>query len=521
MKQILGTILLCIVSTIGYGQPSFNRIYRMFTSDSLTGQQTATTFSSLRVVNNTIYVAGVATRIVDSFVTNSGIFSSFDMSGNLLRNNYYGVIPTNSDFNDDVILVEPNNTFSLVGDDWDKSFVFYRVNQNGSILFKKKYFPQDSTYSYGAPVALTKIEDKYAFALYESNDVISKSVIYIVDSLGDTKRVVEIYEGDRVSSTSYILKNNKKNLTLSLFRYSFSSIDTAYTYISQLRELDTLGNTLWVYNTPRDRYIYYKKFVQLRNGNYLVWGDEETAKFEFRGTRWWRTTTGVSPYLAEINVQQGIVWEKRFDLSASSRMYGFKLLKDSSMLLACSYSDGFNNSTSCIIKLNKNRDSIFRRNFRAISLSSDRVILRPNQIEELSNGDLVIGGYVWDTRPLSSSATAGQWGWLVRTDSLGCSLEPSSCRVNTKEIEQIPSSITAYPNPTHGILTMDLKLPSSFGKASVSMLDLTGQSIINQKIERGQQQIIWQTEQMKEGLYFLILKVDNQIIGKSKIIIQK
>ena len=82
-------------------------------------------------------------------------------------------------------------------------------------------------------------------------------------------------------------------------------------------------------------------------------------------------------------------------------------------------------------------------------------------------------------------------------------------------------NIAAYPNPTHGILTMDLKLPNSFGKAFVSMLDLTGQEIIHQVVEVGQAQIIWQTEQMKEGLYFLILKVDNQITGKSKIIIQK
>ena len=50
---------------------------------------------------------------------------------------------------------------------------------------------------------------------------------------------------------------------------------------------------------------------------------------------------------------------------------------------------------------------------------------------------------------------AGQWGWLVRTDSLGCSLEPSSCRVATKEIEKSPLSINVFPNPINEQMTID------------------------------------------------------------------
>jgi hypothetical protein len=446
MKQTLlfFTAFFCIMN--GTAQNYFNRVYRF---DPIKGN--ATVFFSLKAVNNAIYTAGIGVlNVTDTTVSNSGIFSSFDMPGNLIKNTYYGVIPTNSDFTDDVMLTEPNTQFSLIGYNFERSLNFLKVDKEGNILFKKKYFSTDSTYAFGAPTTLTKIDDKYAFGLYTGNGQGSKSVVYIVDSFGNTKREIDIYDAERSSHVTQIIKNKKNNLTLSLYHTSKSSTDSGYVYISQLREIDTLGNTLWTYNTPRNKFIFLKKFVQLANGNYLVWGDEELSNTAFNGTYWVRTVYDGGPYLAEINSQRGLIWEKRFGLKG--RMRGFKILRDSTMILTCSYDDEPNNTTACMIKLNKSRDSLYRRNFRAISLASENVLNYANQIEELNNGDLLIGGYVWDS-PVRSPTT-GQWGWLVRTDSMGCSLEPSSCRTPTQDIEKPPLSMIVYPNPTSGKLNL-------------------------------------------------------------------
>ena len=517
MKKITTLVhLILLTISVSFCQPRFNKIYRMFTVDS-TGQQAATTFSSLRVVGNNIYTAGVAVRIVDSVITNSGIFSSFDMSGNMLKNTYFGVIPTNSDFNNDVMWVERNNTFTLIGANFDYTSNFVKVDKEGNILYKKVFNRLDTFVSLGWSANFVRIGDKYAFAAYISRPTVSKSMVHFTDTLGNTIKMVEFNTTERVSHSNQIIKNKNNNLVISAFHTSKSDTDTNYMYFSELREIDTAGNTLCNYYTPRNRYIYFKKVIELANGNYLVGGDEETS------TQIWiyRNLTSVSPYLAEINPQRGIVWEKRIKNGAPSRMYGLKLLKDSSIIITCSYDDGFSNSTSRLIKLSKSKDSLYSRNFRATSITSGNILHIPNQIEELDNGDLVIGGWAQDLKNRTLSVTSGQWGWLVRTDSLGCSLEPSSCRTPTKDIKEYPLSILAYPNPTSGSLTIDFDIQASFKAAHFSLIDITGREVLHQKIDNGQKQLVWQTEQLNQGLYFVILKVDGQIVYQNKVSVQK
>lgn len=83
------------------------------------------------------------------------------------------------------------------------------------------------------------------------------------------------------------------------------------------------------------------------------------------------------------------------------------------------------------------------------------------------------------------------------------------------------NAFTVYPNPTSGSLTIDFDIQNPFTEGPVSLLDLTGKRILNQKISNGQRQVVWQTEQLNRGLYFIILTIDNQNIKQTKVSIQK
>ena len=112
---------------------------------------------------------------------------------------------------------------------------------------------------------------------------------------------------------------------------------------------------------------------------------------------------------------------------------------------------------------------------------------------------------------------------LCSTQSGNWSYNPLICQysVGTNELKNPPLSIKAYPNPTSGSLTVDFDVQTTYKEASFSLIDITGREVLNQKINKGQKQMIWQTEQLDQGLYLIILKIDKQIVYQSKVSIQK
>jgi intracellular septation protein A len=52
-------------------------------------------------------------------------------------------------------------------------------------------------------------------------------------------------------------------------------------------------------------------------------------------------------------------------------------------------------------------------------------------------------------------------------------------------------------------------------------MDLTGKVVLQQKIDKNQKQIVWQTENIERGLYFIILRLDNRIVSQTKVSVQK
>ncbi len=496
-------------------QTAFNRIYRL---DST--QQLATSFYSLSIKNNKVYLAGSGNIKVDSigFITH-GFVTQLSETGTIIKNSYYGQRWESTFFNNGVMFSD-KNSINLVGGNFDSSITFIKTNFDGDILIRKKLYPTTfpTTY-YGNPASIIKFNKGYAFTTHNAffTNRPTKTSVVVVDTLGDTIKSFDFEEGDFNCGPSELIVNKNNNITLGIKVIARKNeVDSDYVHMSQLREIDSSGRTLWKYNTPANRYIFCNNFVQLANGNYLMWGTEELSKI----TGLYRQTYNAGPYLAEINPQQGIVWEKLFLLEKGSRAFGFKMLKDSSITITGSVDDGFFSTSAFLIRLNSRHDSIYRRNFKTPEFVTGRIVYYPNQIEELTNGDLLISGYLMNNIPVTQPR-AGQWGWLVRTDSLGCSLEPSSCRVATKEIEKPPLSINVFPNPVKEQMTIDYQFIKPQNNVYIEIIDIVGRSVFRKKIDKEQGQIQWQTNFVPSGLYIVSVKSDNQILWQTKVSVQK
>jgi Secretion system C-terminal sorting domain len=517
MKRIFFILFLLSQTLNLFSQARFNRIYRL---DS--AQQAATTFFSSGISSNKIYLAGTSNTKLDSTgYLSYGSLTQFDITtGAVIKNNFYGRGFESTYYINDGMYMD-KNAINLIGGNHDSSITFIKTNFDGDLLIRKKLYPTTfPTTQYGNPASIIKFGKGYAFTTYNAffTNRPTKTSVVILDTLGNTTKSFDFEEGDFNCGPSELIVNKNNNITLGIKVFARKNeVDSDYVYISQLREIDSTGRTLWKYNTPANRYIFCDNFVQLANGNYLMWGSEELSTVPLQ----YRQVYDVQPYLAEINPQRGLIWEKRFKLSTAARLHSLKILKDSSILMAGASDDGlFLSSSAFLIRLNSRRDSVYRRNFKTPEFTPGRINYYPNQIEELTNGDLVISGYLMNNIPINQPR-AGQWGWLVRTDSLGCSLELGSCRVPTKEIEKGPLSIKVFPNPVNEQMTIDYQFVKPQNNVYVEIVDIVGRAVFQKKIDNEQGQIQWQTNFVSSGLYIVSVKSDGQILWQTKISVQK
>ena len=335
MKRIIFIILLLSQTCGLFSQALFNRLYRF---DS--AQYLATTFYSMGVANNKIYLAGTGNVRFDSTsYISHGFLSQYDIAtGNLVKNNYYGRQYESSYYINHVMFVD-KNSINLIGTNFDSSITFIKAGFDGEVLIRKKYYPSTfpTTY-YGNTASITKFGSGYVFTTFNASftRTPTKASVVIIDTLGNITKTFDFDADSLNCGPGAIMVNKNKNLTLSTIQTKGNDIDTDFVYVSKIREIDSVGRTLWSYSTPANRYIFADKFVQLANGNYLMWGTEELARIDFPNSRY-RQTYGVGPYLAEINPQRGLVWEKRYQVVSGGRLHGLKILRDSSIVLTGRY----------------------------------------------------------------------------------------------------------------------------------------------------------------------------------------
>jgi Secretion system C-terminal sorting domain len=511
MKAFLFSLFLLVFYTEGVSQSKFNRLYRV---DSL--RPLAVVFKSMRIIDNAIYTAGVGI-IGDSFYYNPGLLMKFDLQGNVLFKKYQGRIPVTNEFWDDVLTPISNKRILLSGTNRDSSFSVLILNYNGDSILKKQHFPSSRDYIHGLPCSNVQISDnRFALGVTVNRRTNSRPVIYIIDSLTSIIDSFTIEDNWlNVSPLQVSLSKSKKLSVLTRGSTGWFQ-NVTYKYATQLYEFDTLGNVQWRYETPVNRYVFGDGFTQLANGNYLMWGYEEFTKPDVFNR--FRLYDSVRVFVQEIKPNVGVVWHKYFGLPNSGTILDLKILKDSSIVFVGNYTEPSDsvNLRGYLIKLSKNRDSIFKRNLLHPTFSRGAYYF-PEKIEALDNGDLIIAGYAQDY--FQGSPTQGQWGWLIRTDSMGCSLE-STCRVPTNEVEKGPLSIKAFPNPANDIFTVEYEL-EKIQDAEIVVTDLLGRMVVRQSIDQEKGQYSWNVTGVASGIYYVFVKNNGKIVWQTKAFVLK
>ena len=159
-------------------------------------------------------------------------------------------------------------------------------------------------------------------------------------------------------------------------------------------------------------------------------------------------------------------------------------------------------------------DSIFAKylvnNNLRTSLGNENHI---KQLDVLDNGDILMAGYYIDSKP--HSLTFGQWGWLMRTDSLGCFINNCSVPTYNRDDAENASKIEIFPNPANNLIQINFNKEIGVLK-KLSVSDITGRVVKNINLQIDFYSV--DVKGLPNGLYFLIFEFDTGRVTKKFII---
>jgi hypothetical protein len=89
------------------------------------------------------------------------------------------------------------------------------------------------------------------------------------------------------------------------------------------------------------------------------------------------------------------------------------------------------------------------------------------------------------------------------------------------ELTKSNTSIKAYPNPTRDYVNFEYELPEYVENTTVVITTMTGKVVKQFDLKDTKGQILWDTRQVENGIYFYALKQGKNTLVSGKVTILK
>ncbi|WP_156039975.1 hypothetical protein, partial [Aureispira sp. CCB-QB1] len=233
---------------------------------------------------------------------------------------------------------------------------------------------------------------------------------------------------------------------------NLSGVQMNYTVRSKLEKIDSLGNTIWTYQSPNNQQIHgVNDLILSKDGGLVVasaWGYEQLnstgtfANFLHDG------------YIYKLDSAQNFLWGTRFLESVNDRASFQKIieLEDSSLVAFGVHNRWHSNlggfiQHGRIVKLSPQGDSIWSRDYEYLSTANARHTVY--DAERTPDGGFLVCGEANGVDTIPSNPIIFQQGWLIKLDEQGCLVPDCHTTTGVLPLEQGGAiSLLLYPNPT-------------------------------------------------------------------------
>jgi hypothetical protein len=482
-----------------------------------------TILTGLEVTDSCYYVTGI---VRDSLNCNLGaLFTKYDTTGNLLLYKIYENIESwNPSLRTDY---DGNLIVSMYSVDTAFRGGVLKYNTSGDTLWSKIFYnpyiygrffrpddaivTQDSGYIIVSTVSEPAESGELSIIKIDKNRNIEWQI-----SRNDTitaERVACVYEDKR--DKGIIIGYMQDDL--------ISGTQLNYKIRSKLEKIDSVGNTVWTYQSPSNQQIHgVNDLISSKDRGLVIASAFGYERLNSTGTFANYLHDG---YIYKLDSAQNFLWGTilRSPIEDAASFQKVIELEDSTLVAFGTISRTYpaQNPTHYIIhgrivKLSPQGDSIWSRDYEYLSTANASHTVY--DAERTHDGGFLICGEALGNDTIPSNPVIFQQGWLIKLDEEGC-LVPG-CHIITSVLpiaERASISLSLYPNPTVDYLNVHYYNKETKEHLTFSVVDMQGRVLSRfETYDQSDKTYIVPVSDLVVGMYVLEVRQEGVVIGSEQ-----
>ncbi|WP_052595023.1 T9SS type A sorting domain-containing protein [Aureispira sp. CCB-QB1] len=490
-----------------------------------------TILTSLEVTDSCYYVTGGARDSADN-CNFSAVFAKYDTLGNLLfykilldslfsNETWAPSLQTNHDGN----LVLSAYRFDTIQ---DMMGGVLKYESMGNLIWSSFYYnPNASGYSIRPDDMAMSSDSSYVIVSSIDNTQGGASDIGIikVDQSGNEELNITRGTLNYVEHNPRVHATNDNHYIIGYQQDNLSGVQMNYTVRSKLEKIDSLGNTIWTYQSPNNQQIHgVNDLILSKDGGLVVasaWGSERLNP----------TGTYAVPiqeaYVYKLDSAQNFLWGTKFHSDALTTANFQKIieLEDSSLVaigtvvrLYPPSNPTYNIVHGRIVKLSPQGDSIWSRDYEYLSTANARHTVY--DAERTPDGGFLVCGEANGVDTIPSNPIIFQQGWLIKLDEQGCLVPGCHTTTGVLPLEQEGAiSLLLYPNPTTDYLNVHYYNKTTKEELTFCVVDLQGRVLHRYTTyDQSDKTYIVPVSGLVAGVYVLEVRQEGELIGREQFV---
>tara|TARA_B110000285_G_scaffold230103_1_gene296081 strand:+ start:1470 stop:2972 length:1503 start_codon:yes stop_codon:yes gene_type:complete len=386
-------------------------------------------------------------------------------------------------YNDSLLLISGIKTLDTINFSSDSSVAFlYMISNTGDSIWYKEYGIGDSTY--------TKIRGSI---INDDGTIISVGTSNSANWPGFESYLLKSDSVGNILWEKHITNSNSQGTDIVKqtpdggYILSGGVLTSISEWDQIVIKVNALGNVVWRKEFGTVGESEYRTYVNvLTDTNYIIAGVMVNP-----------LNSKELAFLAKLDLNGDTIWTQTYEKPAACFFTGVPIeLNDGSLLLSGIVADTGTSITQSvwIVKVDSIGNMLWDRSF---NINGGQNLNKIFDLDTCSNGGILLTGAVTSFPPT-------EWyAWLAKLDSNGC--EQTGCAnylsVIENEADEEPIEFTIYPNPSTGMVNIELE-NDNIGN-SLSIYNIVGEQILSEQIV--DDEIKKDLSHLPKGIYIILV----------------